>query len=79
MKTYTITSDFITPPINHGQTVTVSYGLAADDEAIIRRTHDASDGTVIFEAFGYPRGEQDWAPWNGEPTLGRKLGKCLVE
>ena len=79
MKTFCLTTDFITPPENQGQIVTVSYALAADEEAIIERTHYASDRTTRYDAYSYPENDDgDWAPWNGAPELGDHLGECSI-
>lgn len=79
MKTYTPTTIFTTPPENQGQIVTVSYALAADDEAIIESIYDASDRTQGYRAYAYADDDDgDWAPWNGAPALGECLGQCLI-
>jgi hypothetical protein len=59
--------------------VTYSYGLAADDEVIIMKVHDASDRSTIYFAYAYPENDDgSWEPWNGTPKLGEELGECEV-
>lgn len=80
MKIYHITADFVTPPENQGQIVTVSYGLAAENEIIITCTYDASDKTTIYDAYYYPDDDEGkWEPWNGVPEIGEHLGECLID
>ena len=79
MRTYTPTTEFITPPENQGQIVTRSYAYAAEDGVIIEHEYDASDRTTRY--YAYEDGDKDgseWDPWNGVPALGASLGECRV-
>ena len=80
MITYYPTTKFVTPPENQGQIVIVSYALDADAEVIIKRTHDASNNSIRFDAYSYPDDDSgEWTPWNESPELGTHLGQCKIE
>ena len=71
--------EFITPPENQGQIVTVSYALDDTAFAVIEKIHDAADNTTIYIAYEYP----DvlylfFQPWNNAPNLGKKIGECSI-
>jgi hypothetical protein len=79
VRTYEITTTFITPPECQGQAVERSYALAADDSAIIERVYDGGDGTTTYTAYDYPNDDDgSWEPQNGRPALGRERGECKV-
>lgn len=66
---------YTTPPECQGAVVTESYACSPD--YIYVRTYDASDWTVVIEAYDHPpnpAAEDNWAPWNGAPPLGRRVG-----
>lgn len=63
-----------TPPENQGQIVTVSYGWCG--EALLRRTHDASDRSEVIRILPDPWADataseraalEDWQPWWASP------------
>lgn len=65
---------FHTPPENQGQIVEVSFGWA--DGALLRRSFDASDRTVVTRRIADPwdgltatqaQALESWGPWNSEP------------
>jgi len=71
-------SGFLTPPVNQGQMVDVSY--ACTEDYILERTEDRSDRTLEIVAYHYPAdGSEDNGiePWQAVPKLGRRAG--LVE
>ena len=78
MKTYIPTTRFVTPPVNQGQMVTVSYALDIDSEVIIESIYDASDRSQEYIAYEYPEDDDTWEPWNGVPSLGMRLGPCTI-
>lgn len=79
MKSYTPTTAFTTPPENRGQILSISYAVAAGDEAIIERLYDRSDRSLEYRAYAYPENDDgEWEPWNGAPELGEYLGQCEI-
>lgn len=79
IPTYHPTENWVIPPENQGQIVTVSYSLDADAGVILERTYDASDQSEGVVAYHYPRNDDGaWDPWNGTPRLGRCIGKCRI-
>lgn len=77
---YRLTEKFTTPPENQGQIVTYSYGLAADDNAIIMSVYDGSDRSQKYYAYKYPDDDDgSWEPWNGAPELGEEIGECTID
>jgi hypothetical protein len=80
VKTYEV-DDFITPPESLKEFVAESYGIAKNENIIIRRTLDVVNGTAFYIAFQFP--ENTYTNWfdpdNFVPELGKKIGFCWVE
>lgn len=79
MKTLKIDGEeigaWITPPENGGQIVEVSYARAGD--VALRRVYDRSDRQETITAFRFSD-RHEFEPQNGEPALGRKLGRVEI-
>lgn len=65
---------WITPTINQGQIVEISYGRT--EHYIFERRQDHSDQTTIIEAYKTPVDDDadNWGPWNSVPKLGDRVG-----
>lgn len=70
-----ITFDFVTPPENGGQIVTVDY--AATENYILERTRDASTGEETVVAYLWPE-SGEFEPQNGRPALGERVGAVVI-
>ncbi len=73
LREYRAAGPFIVPPACQGQAVEVSYGCTED--AIYRRVLDRSDRSLEIVAYRHPVSDREWAPWNGEPVLGARIGR----
>lgn len=80
LQTYNPTTEFITPPENQGQFVTLSYALDCDAEVILVSSYDAGDHSKVYYAYMYPDNDDgSWEPQNCVPELGEYLGECQIE
>lgn len=73
LQQYAWVDRFVTPPQNRGQICEVSFGCTA--EFIFERVHDRSCHSVDVTAFRHPAREVCFDPWNGEPEVGRRVGR----
>lgn len=77
--------EYRTPQQNQGQIVTVSYAVA--EGRIVRRTHDASDGTTGYAVadLDWPEDDERWSEWeqydagNGAPPKSWNLEWVSVD
>ena len=82
MKEFYLEKSFITPPKNAGQIIEVSYSVGyfpndKDEKVIIKRIYDRNKQREDFTAYHFPA-SGEFNPWNGEPKLGPRIGRCEI-
>jgi hypothetical protein len=61
--------NFTTPPRNQGQIVTISYAVDGENEQVVSRSHDASDGTESYAVTALDNLVGKFEPWNSVPRF----------
>lgn len=61
--------NFATPPRNQGQIVTMSYACDGENEQVVCRSHDASDGAESYAVTPLSNLVGAFEPWNSVPRF----------